>query len=119
MSYATANDYYGLGYSSAKDTDLQLALHSASRHIDALTFNRIKFDKLTDAQRSIVVEVCCELADFETANAEMLNSVIDSYAINGVSMQFGGKNITRVNGIVIKSDTYQKLCQTGLCYRGL
>lgn len=119
MIYATVNDYYGLGYSNAKNTDLQLALNNASKHIDVLTFNRIKFDKLAQLQKNIIVEVCCELADFELSNAEMLNSVIDSYSINGVSMQFGGKNIIQISGITLKKETYQKLCQTGLCYRGL
>lgn len=63
-------------------------------------------------------EVCCELAEFEYDNADMINSVLQQYSINGVSMTFGSSwNMMVQNGIAIRRDTYEKLCQTGLCCR--
>lgn len=117
MIYSTLEFY--LEYSGKNSEDVCNALRSASRHIDTLTFNRIRWEELSDFQREIVQEVCCDIADFELDNAEMLNSVVSGYSINGVSMQFGGNNVRQIDGVTVKNDIYQKLCQTGLCYRGL
>lgn len=109
--------------SSIPDEALEGALRQASRHIDTLTYNRIVgagFDHLTQFQQDIIKEVCCTLADFEYENEEMLNSVLQSYAINGVSMTFGeGWNLVCENGVAMKRDTYELLSQTGLCCRSL
>ena len=60
------------------------------------------------------------MANFEYDNADMINSVLQSYSINGVSMQFGSSwNIAVINGIAIRRDTYNLLMQTGLCYKGV
>ena len=98
---------------------LEKQLIQASRHIDTLTFNRIvgKFDRLTDFQKEIIKEVCKQLADWEYTNTDMLNSVLKSYSINGVSAQFGGDNIQKVSGVYIPCELYQTLSQTGLCCR--
>lgn len=105
--------------SAIPDEVLEGALRQASRHIDSLTYNRIVgrgFDKLTMFQQDIIKEVCCTLADFEYENEEMLNSVLQSYAINGVSMTFGeGWNLVCQNGVAMKRDTYELLSQAGLC----
>jgi hypothetical protein len=97
-------------------------LYRASRDIDTLTFNRIParggLAQLTPFQREIVTEVCCRLAIFESENAELLNSAVTSYSINGVSTSFGsGWGVTTKNGIVLPVNLYQYLCQTGLCVR--
>lgn len=109
--------------SSIPDEALEGALRQASRHIDTLTYNRIVgagFDHLTQFQQDIIKEVCCTLAEFEYENEEMLNSVLQSYAINGVSMTFGeGWNLVCENGVTMKRDTYELLSQTGLCCRSL
>lgn len=99
--------------------ELEKALVRASRHIDTLTFNRIvgKFDLLTPFQQEIIKEVCGKLADWEYENAEMLNSVLKSYSINGVSADFGGANVESIGGVFIPAELYQALCQTGLCCR--
>ena len=89
------------------------------KHIDSLTFNRITsrgFNNLTEFQQGILIDVCCEMADFEYENEDMINCVLQNYTLNGVSMQFGSSwNVLVQNGIAIKRDTYQILCQTGLC----
>ena len=103
------------------EEELKKALVNASRHVDALTFNRIcgkGIYALTEYQQDVVREVVCEMADFEYENKDMINSVLKSYAINGVSMEFGESwNVVVENGIALKRDIYGKLSTTGLCCR--
>lgn len=103
------------------EDDQKKALIQASRHIDALTFNRIVgrgFSNLTEYQQEIIKEVVCQQAEFETENADMIASVLSSYSINGVSMQFGSAwNVFTDKGVAMRRDTYALLCQTGLCCR--
>lgn len=105
------------------EENIEKYLISASRHIDSLTFNRIVakgFENLTEFQQEIIKTVCFDMANFECENEDLINSVLQSYSINGVSMQFGSSwNIAVVNGVAIRRDTYNLLMQTGLCYRGL
>lgn len=116
-------DYYHNEYdgSTIPDDILERSLKTASRHIDTLTYNRIVgkgISALAEFQQEIIKEVCCEMADFETENADMLQSVLQQYSINGVSMTFGSSwNLKIQNGVAIRMDTYEKLCQTGLCCR--
>lgn len=103
------------------EDDQKKALIQASRHVDALTFNRIVgrgFSNLTEYQQEIIKEVVCQQAEFETENADMIASVLSSYSINGVSMQFGSAwNVFTDKGVAMRRDTYALLCQTGLCCR--
>lgn len=101
------------------ENDIEKCLRTASRHIDSLTYNRIVgrgIINLTEYQQDIVKEVCCEMAEFEYDNADVIQSVLQSYSINGVSMSFGNSwNVKTISGIAIRADTYEKLSQTGLC----
>lgn len=125
MSY---EPYASPGYYQGKyegtlieDDDLKKALVQASRHIDSLTYNRIVgrgFSNLTQFQQDIIQDVVCQQADFETENADEINSILSSYSINGVSAQFGSSwNIFTDKGVAMKRDLYALLCQTGLCCR--
>lgn len=109
--------------STIAEEELENALKKASRHIDTLTYNRIVgkgFSNLTKFQQNIIKEVCCSLADFETENAELINSMLKSYSLNGVSMTFGSSwNVSVEYGVAIHSDLYERLQQTGLCCRSL
>ena len=122
MPYATP-DYYRLEFrgSLIPDENLEKALLTASRHIDSLTYNRIVgqgFSNLTPFQQDLIREVVCQQADFETENADEINTVLQSYSINGVSMQFGNSwNVFTDKGVAMKRDVYAMLCQTGLCCR--
>ena len=122
ISYLTAEEYSSLG-GEIPSAEAELYINKASRHIDSLTFNRILgkgFENLSVFQQEIIKKVCFDMANFEFDNADMINSVLQSYAINGVSMQFGSsRNIAVVNGVAIRKDTYNLLMQTGLCYRGI
>lgn len=116
-------DYYKKSYKGTliPEEELEKALINASRHIDVLTYNRIVgrgINVLTEYQQNIIKEVCCDMAEFEFDNADMINSVLENYSINGVSMTFGSSwNVSVVNGIAIKKEIYGKLNSTGLCSR--
>lgn len=100
---------------------LEKSLKDASRHIDALTYNRIGakgFENLSAFQKEIIRSVVCQQADFEYENADEIGSVLSSYSINGVSMQFGNSwNVFIDKGIAMRRDVYAVLAQTGLCSR--
>ena len=122
VPYATAADYAQYGSGNIPAEELNKLLHKASRQIDSLTFNRIVaagFSSLTEFQQGIVKEVCCRQAKFETENADVINSALSSYSINGVSMGFGGDswNIVTAHGVAMPRDVYALLQQTGLCCR--
>lgn len=120
--YATP-EYYTDTYGGTLilENDIARALQIASRHIDSLTYNRIVgrgFSNLTRFQQDIIQDVVCQQADFETENADEINSVLSSYSINGVSAQFGSSwNVFTDKGVAMKRDLYALLCQTGLCCR--
>lgn len=125
MSYEpyASPGYYQGKYEGIRieDDNLKKALVQASRHVDSLTYNRIVgrgFSNLTQFQQDIIQDVVCQQADFETENADEINSVLSSYSINGVSAQFGSSwNVFTDKGVAMKRDLYALLCQTGLCCR--
>ena len=111
--------YYKENYLGTLDTeDLAKRLKEASQQVDMLTFNRIRgkgFDNLTPFQQSVIREVICQHIDFVYENQDMIDSVLQSYSINGVSMSFGQSwNIEVMNGVAMKRSTYELLKQTGL-----
>lgn len=118
-------DYYSTEYKGTMpEEDAVKALKQASRHIDTLTYNRIVgvgFDNLAPFQQTIVKECVCMMADFENTNASMINSLINSYSINGASISFSGEcaNCQLTNGVIVQKDTYAYLAQTGLTCRSL
>lgn len=120
-AYAAPEDYAVYGSGSIPEEQLTKRLRTASRHIDALTFNRIigkGFEFLTEFQQELVKEAVCLQADFEYENADEIDTVLSSYSINGVSAQFGeGWNMMVQNGIAMRKDTYELLKQTGLTCR--
>lgn len=96
-------------------------LRNASRDIDVLTYNRIvkkDFNNLTEYQKEVIKEVCCEHASFLYENESMLKTYLSSYSINGVNMSFGNSwNVYIESGIAIPKGLYERLCSTGLCCR--
>lgn len=101
--------------------ELPKALLLASRHVDSLTYNRIMgqgFTDLSPFQREVVQEVVCQQAEFEYENADEINTILQSYSINGVSAQFGSSwDVFTGKGVAMKRDVYALLSQTGLCCR--
>ena len=113
-------EYYRNTYGGKlPDEEAEKALKQASRHIDILTYRIIAcvgFEYLTPFQQETVKEVACMMADFESANASMINSLINSYSLNGASISFSGEcaNCKLVKGVVIQRDVYETLSLTGL-----
>ena len=112
-------EYYHNNGGKLPDEEAEKALKQASRHIDILTYRRIAgvgFDNLTPFQQETVKEVTCMMADFESANASMINSLINSYSINGASISFSGEsaNCQLINGIIVQRNVYEVLSLTGL-----
>ena len=118
-------EYYKNTYKgNLKDADAEKALEKASRHIDTLTYNRIVaigFDNLTEYQQGIIKECECLMADWETENADYINSMLSSYSLNGASMSFTGQSAsaTVVSGVAVSREIYSHLQKCGLCTRSL
>ena len=116
-------EYYAkiYGGSMIPEDEIERALDIASMHIDSLTYNRIVgrgFSGLTEFQQNMVRRVCCMQAEFEYENAALIQSVLDSYSLNGVSMSFGSNwKVTTAAGVAMRRDVYAMLCPTGLCDR--
>lgn len=121
VPYVDADYYTNIYGGTISPQGLTAALRQASRHIDRLTFNRITgagFEALTPFQQDIIKEVVCLQADFEHENAQMIDSVLSGYSINGVSVQFGESwNVYTDKGVAMRKDVYAMLEQTGLCCR--
>ena len=65
-------------------------------------------------------KVVCKLADFEYENEDLIKTVLSSYSINGVAMNFSsGWNVEIQNGVAISKDDYCLLRQTGLTCRNV
>lgn len=89
----------------------------AAEHIDILTFNRIKdFNSLTEFQQRIIKRVHNRLTAYERENEDILDSQLQSYSLNGVSMSFGSQGVKNICGVTIPFELYSLLVSTGLCY---
>lgn len=110
------NEYQGV---ALPQEEVRRRLVKASEHIHTLTFGRIHtVDDLTPYQQDVVKTCCCRLAEFEYENEDVIESILQSYAINGVSMNFGESwNVKVINGIAMPRDIYSHLRTTGLCCR--
>lgn len=122
--YANVEYYKNTYKGTLDDADAEKALSKASRHIDTLTYNRIVgigFDNLTEFQQGIIKECECLMADWETENADYINSMLSSYSLNGASMSFTGNSASAVvlNGVAVSRDIYSHLQKCGLCTRSL
>lgn len=116
--YLDPSEYTG----SIPADQLEERLKRACRDIDSLTFNRIVragFENLTEFQQGIIKEAVQLHADFCYDNAELMDSPLSSYAINGVSMSFDRSKIVTQDGVTTSNEVYGLLLQTGLCRRGL
>ncbi|MDD3021463.1 MAG: hypothetical protein PHX61_10890 [Alphaproteobacteria bacterium] len=120
MVYANFDFYTGNGGTILTAETVDQALKKSSDAIDVLTYNRIYtigLPNLTPFQQETVKRVCCDLADFQMENADLLESALSSYTINGVSVAFTGTpTIATENGVMIPSELLRRLRATGLCW---
>ena len=116
--YLEPSEYSG----SIPEEQIESRIRRACRDIDSLTFNRIVkagFENLTEFQQELIKEAVQLHADFCYDNADLLDSPLAAYSINGVSMSFDKSKIVTVDSVTTSSAVYSLLMQTGLCYRGL
>lgn len=121
-NYVTVDFYMNRYNGTVLPSDkVERALFNASRHVDSLTFNRIRrigWENLTSFQQTNIKESVCKLADFEYENEDLLESAVTGYSINGVSLNFGaGWSLHIENGVAIPQVIYSQLAQTGLTCR--
>lgn len=106
----------GVGVSRSEATDA--VVRSVCEDIDTLTFRRITdFFELTQFQRDTLVSAFGRFLRFKLDNAELLDTILRSYSINGVSMSFDERKIKCISGVYISGDAYGLLSQTGLTCR--
>lgn len=122
MTYVDVNTFKStLNRNDLSDEQISEALIKSVRQIDALTFNRIRaigFDKLTSFQQEIIKEVVCSHATFLINHQDYLETTLNSYSINGVSISLtSSDNIIRQNGVTMFTSIYETLKQTGLTQR--
>ena len=121
--YAEIIDYYQMyPDDDIAESELLSALSAAQRDVDSMTYNRIRaigFDRLTAFQQQMIKSAVCEQAKFRCVYADLLESPLQSYSINGVSIQFGGTALAEYGGIKTTAHAAGLLRQTGLCYAGL
>lgn len=126
MNIYADKDYYKNEYkgsSLSNEDELNKYLQQATDDINSLTFNRIVrkgFENLTVLQKDIIQRVCCQFADFKFENADVIESILSSYSINGVSQSFGNNlNVKIIEGIAIPFRLYKLLGQTGLTCKNM
>lgn len=109
-----ALDDAGISY----DDDTGDIVRSVCEDIDTLTFRRITdFFALTPFQQNTLLRAVGRFMRFKIDNAELLDTVLRSYSINGVSMSFDDKGVRCISGVYIPGDVYGLLNQTGLTCR--
>ena len=117
--YLTLEKYEELSGKITDEDILTKMLKQSKRYIDILTYNRIKsigFENCSEFEKEIIEEVQAEIIDFYYTNQDYINSYLNTYNLNGVSMTFGNSNnnIKTINGITILKSTYDKLNLTNL-----
>lgn len=116
--YADTTYYFEQYGGKITSNELERLLQEASDDIDILTHYRIErigFDKLTEFQQTQLKKVCCRQADFRSENADVLNTPLNSYSINGVSMSMGNTSYYGIySGVAMDNTTYKMLQATGL-----
>lgn len=117
MAYASLGD---LGqYLPGVETD-EIILERASDEVDALCYGRIRklgFDNLTAFQQEKVKKAVCYHAAFLLTYGELLDSPLNSYGINGVSMSFASDRIVTQGGVTTTNAVMVQLRQSGLATR--
>lgn len=122
-AYATPDDYawYCPG-GTLSGAVLPVALDKASGQIDALCYGRIRragFENLTEFQQDCIRQATCLHAEFLDNYADALESPLQSYGINGVSMTFDANRVRQQGGVTTSGEVYGLLLQTGLAHRGV
>lgn len=121
MRYATPDEFYDLCPDSTADgIAVEQLLDRASDEVDALCYGRIRgrgFERLTAFQQEKVKKAVCYHAAFLCDYAQELDSPLESYGINGVSMAFSGSKTVTQGGVTTTNAVMAQLRQSGLASR--
>lgn len=122
MIYLSGDEYSITYGGKIPDADVGRYLAEASRQIDVLTFGRIPkigWDNLTENQQNLIKQAAAAQADMLYEYADIFQTPLSGYSINGVSMSFGQStgNLDYVSGVPVMRGTYETLKLTGLCCR--
>ncbi len=102
--------------------DLPALLERASDQVDAMCFGRIQsrgMERLTQYQQEQIKKAVCKHAAFLHFYGDALESPLESYGINGVSMSFSPNRVITQGGTTTSCEVYSLLLKTGLAYRGV
>lgn len=117
MGYATYADYQELGLPVAQGG---IDMDRASDAVDALCYGRIRqrgFEALTPFQQEKVRKAVCYHAAFLVGFGELVESPLQSYGINGVSISFDAGKVVTQGGVTTSLAVMQQLQQSGLACR--
>ena len=113
--------YYKANGGMVSEREITPKLATASDNIDVLTFYRIHgigWEKLTKFQQAQIKKACCTQADFLYDNEDAVNSALEHYSINGVTMKFGNAALYEiVQGVPFSNAAMGLLRSTGLATR--
>lgn len=95
-------------------------IRESEEDIDTLTFYRVgELESLSKYQQAQIKRAVCDQVNFRSENAELLETPLSSYGVNGVSMAFDGNKVRCVNGVYTSVRAYNLLLSTGFLYRGV
>ena len=98
------------------------ALNKAFRQINVICKNRLNngyADNLDEESQNAVKNIVCEQAEFNVENVDVINSALERYTINGVTIEYAtNQQIADINGVLIKKTLFSELSLYGLTYRG-
>ena len=119
--YLDYEDYKKINHNSEiTEENFEFLEKRAEIDINALTFNRIAdFEQLTSHQQWLVKLAMALQINFIYSNIDLLDGVLSSYSIGGVSINLDTSKAFKINGVATTNEVNNALMQTGLCYRGL
>ena len=120
--YLSIEEYQRLNTGELTTDNIALAklIREAEEDVDTLTFHRIgELKSLSEYQLEQIKRAVCVQTNFRYENAELLDSPLSSYGVNGVSMAFDNNKVRCVSGVYTSARAYDILLSTGFLYRGV
>ena len=104
-------------------TDINRLINEAEDAVNSLTYYRIPakggLQEFSEFVQKQVKKACCEQVIFLHTYGDMVNSPLQSYGINGVSMTLKEDAVISRGGVTVSRRVYNLLLPTNLMYRGI
>lgn len=120
--YLSIKEYQELNTGNLITDNVALAklIRESEEDIDTLTFHRIgELESLSEYQQLQIKRAVCDQVNFRAENADLLESPLSSYGVNGVTIAFDNSKVRCVSGVYVSVRAYNLLLSTGLLYRGV